>query len=177
MLCLKHRMVWLTATLVLLIFAGCGQGSGAGGARVPTELIGVWVLGTMSDVINVDANGNPAGDRSGVGLYFKFNPDSSFGYAYSETVTNVGCTSNYFVYKSGRLEVAGAKLVLHPNAGRATYKDSCNPHTNTDKILSGNQLQDDPYGWQVVPNETNPNIANLKLTTPSGASGLLRHPD
>jgi hypothetical protein len=170
-----NKRPWLLLVGLALI-ASCGQNAFSGSGAIPNELVGVWVLGTMTDVISVDANNNPSGDRTGVGLYYKFNPDSSFGYAYSETVTNVGCTVNYFVYKAGRLEISGTSLVLHPNYGRATYKDSCNPHTNTDKTLSGAQLANDPYVWQIVPSETDPNIPNLKLSTPSGASGLLRPP-
>jgi hypothetical protein len=166
----------LLLVVLASLLGSCGQNAFSGSGAVPNELVGIWVLGTMTDVISVDANNNPSGDRTGTGLYYKFNPDSSFGYAYSETVTNLGCTVNYFVYKAGRLEISGANLVLHPSSGRATYKDSCNPHTNTDKTLTGAQLKSDPYVWQIVPSESDPNVPNLKLSSPSGANGLLRPP-
>jgi hypothetical protein len=169
-----RNLVSRTVFLALAL-AACNQGF-TGGTPPPPELIGTWVTGTMTDVISVDPNNNPVGDRSGTGLFFKFNPDGSFGYAFNETVTNVGCTTNYFTYKAGTLEVNGSSLVLHPRSGRATYKDSCNPHTNTDRTLSGNALSPDPYSWQIVPSESDPNVPNLRLTTPNGASGTLRPP-
>ncbi len=174
----KNGSVAALCGLVLMALLGACNTSArmAGGTPPPTELIGAWVAGTMTDIIDVDGNGNPAGDRSGTGLFYKFNPDGSFGYGFSENVSNVGCTTVYFVYKAGVLEVNGSSLVLHPRSGRATYKDSCNPHTNTDKTLSGNQLQPDPYTWQIVPSETDPHVPNLRLTAPGGASGTLRPP-
>jgi hypothetical protein len=171
----RRPRAWPLLALAALALGACSPRI-APGTPPPPELAGVWVTGTMSDLTDVGSDGHEVGDRSGTGLYFRFNADGTFGYAYAENVTNAGCTTKFFVYKEGTLEIRGDLLLLAPARGRSTYSDSCNPHTNSDRPLAGAQLETDRYAWRLAPSDAAPGATNLVLTTDSGATGALRRP-
>ncbi|PYE50471.1 hypothetical protein [Deinococcus yavapaiensis] len=157
-------------TLSLAIALGLlSSASFAAPASIPTALVGSWVYSQGSSTTYVNTATGATSDPGGIALYYQFNADGTYGYAYRESVTNYNCTTTFTVYKAGRLQVNGNKLVLQPTQGQATYIATCSPSLNSDRALRSDELRDDPYTWSLAKDN-----GGLVLTTPSGATGTLR---
>ncbi|PYE53145.1 hypothetical protein [Deinococcus yavapaiensis] len=165
---MKHLALRVSLTL-----AAASALAAPASAAAPAGMIGAWMYSATSGTTYVDSATGSSGAPSGVGLFYKFNADGTYAYAYREAVTTYNCTTIFLVYKEGRFDVAGAKLVLHPAQGRATYTASCSPSLDSDRFLRPDELADDVYTWKL---KANPDGAGrlLNLTTPAGATGDLR---
>jgi hypothetical protein len=167
----------LVALGLSLTLAACGTLGYANTPQtsVPSELSGEWLLGTVSSVDFYNPNTGTWGNPSGSGLFYKLNRDGTFNYGFREHVTNQSCETDLFIFKKGTVAVKGATFTLYPTSGQKHYQD-CTGSSSEDRPLSANELSPDAYTWSVVSDQTDPAKQTLVLTTPSGATGTLRHP-
>ena len=133
---------------------GPGEPGGPGGYqpppagdRLPSELVGQWVTGTVSGVNFYTPSTGHWNNGYGEGMSFKFTADGKYEQGFLMHGALYNCSSDFFGFKSGSVRVVDdSTLVLHPTYGRIKSVDSCVEANNYDR--PDNQLADQALIWR-----------------------------
>ena len=124
----------LYALLILtLLFSSCAIAQSASSNSVPGELVGKWYNGSTSSLEYLDRGTGIANAAGGNGTGLEIKADGSFTKAQLAKVGLYGCSTVVFGYQTGILKAAGDTLTFDIKKFYVSYKDSCNPHTNSEK--------------------------------------------
>ena len=149
--------LWLSAAL------GCGgdEGSAQGptdpgnsgsGDRVPSAFVGTWVSGNVSPVGFYSPSSGSWGAPSGVGMFYKFQPNGQFERGVLLQSTLYNCTMSVLGYKRGTIEVDGSTFELRSTTHKMKSVDNCVQKNNYEKTLENDaetlilELGTDDYG-------------------------------
>lgn len=121
------------ALLVLsLILSSCAVAQSRSNS-IPSELVGKWYKGTTSSLEYLNNSTGIANAAGGNGTGLEIKADGSFTKAQMAKVGLYGCSTIVFSYQTGKVGAAGDSLTFDIRKFYVSYKDSCNPKTNSEK--------------------------------------------
>lgn len=123
----------LAVIILSIVLTNCAFGQTRGGAAVPRELVGKWYKGSTSALQFLDRRTGISDAAGGDGFSLEFTADGKFIKAGMMKTGAYGCSVVVFGYETGKFKVAGSTLTLNGADNFISYKDSCNPQTNSEK--------------------------------------------
>jgi hypothetical protein len=124
------KLVALSVLSVLL--TGCLTAQSRD-ASVPSELAGKWYTGSSSSLAFLDRSTGISDAAGGNGASLEIKADGNFVKATVLKTGLYGCSVIAFGYQTGELKTSGHTLVFDGTENFISYKDSCNPQTNSEK--------------------------------------------
>ena len=123
----------LRLLILSLVLTSCALAQGSRNNSVPGELVGKWYKGTTSSLEYLDRSTNIANAAGGNGTGLEIKADGGFSKAQLARVGLYGCSTVVFSYQTGNLKAADDTLTFDIKKFYVSYKDSCNPRTNSEK--------------------------------------------
>lgn len=111
------------------------------GNSIPSEFVGKWYMGSTSALAFLDRRTGISDAAGGNSFSFEFKADGSFIKAGVMKTSSYGCSIIVFGYETGKFKTAGDRLMLDDKENFISYKDSCNPHTNSEKNKPPRKLE------------------------------------
>jgi hypothetical protein len=103
----------------------------------------------------------PSGDFNS----YTFKSDGTFTQGVLLQNSFYACTTAFFSYRTGIVQVGGSQLTLNFTSGTIKYTNSCYPEKNHVKPAVLNSQQ---YTWRVGKDQQNPNLTYLYLKDSTG---------
>ena len=100
---------------------------------VPNELVGKWYKGSTSALGFLDRRTGISDAAGGDGFSFEFKSNGTFVKAGMVKAGSYSCSTIVFGYETGKFTATGNNLKMADKENYVSYKDSCNPHTNSEK--------------------------------------------
>ena len=100
---------------------------------VPTELVGKWYTGSTSSLAFLDKQTGISDSAGGNGASLEIKANGSFIKAVVVKTGLYGCSTVAFGYETGNLKITGDTVTFNGKDYFISYKDSCNPQTNSEK--------------------------------------------
>lgn len=121
----------LLLLLLSLVIASSAMAQTAN--SIPDELVGKWYSGSTSSLAFLDRTSGISNAAGGNGVSLEIKPNGSFIKAVVLKTGLYGCSTVAFGYETGKLNITGDTLAFKGKDYFISYKDSCNPQTNSEK--------------------------------------------
>ena len=110
-------------------------------SSIPGELVGKWYTGSTSSLAFLDRNTGISDAAGGDGASLEIKPNGGFVKAVVVKTGLYGCSTVAFGYETGSLKIAGDTATFNGKDYFISYKDSCNPQTNSEKNKPGRKRE------------------------------------
>lgn len=100
---------------------------------IPPELVGKWYLGSTSSLAFLNRSTGISDSAGGDGFSIELKSNGSFTKAGVAKTGLYGCSIIVFGYETGKFKATRDALTLNGTENSISYKDSCNPQTNSEK--------------------------------------------
>ena len=117
--------------LSLVLMSGCALAQSR--KSVPAQLVEQWFTGNTSTIEYVNRSTGSSDTGGGNRFGYVINADGTYVQLGIAKAGLYGCSTVIFNYQPGTYEVSGSTITLMPSEDYLSYKDSCNPHTNSEK--------------------------------------------
>lgn len=122
----------IASSVLSLMLTGCLTAQSRD-ASVPSELVGKWYTGSSSSLMFLDRRTSISDAAGGNGTGLEIKADGTFAKSQLSKVGLYGCSVMVFGYQKGNASANGGTLTFNGESIYVSYKDSCNPHTNSEK--------------------------------------------
>ncbi len=150
----------LTLTDLANPLAGGNPVSNDPPTAVPAELQAEFFLGNPISIDYYNPVTGTFAPSSGNFTSYTFKPDGTFTFGWLAQSSVYNCTTAFFSYRTGKVQVNGSQLTLNFTAGTIKYTNSCFPEKNYDKPAPIDSQQ---YTWRVGNEPNYPNLTKLYL--------------
>jgi Bacterial Ig-like domain (group 2) len=155
----------LTLTDLANPLAGGNPVSNDPPTAVPTELQAEFFSGNPISIDYYNPVTGTFSPSSGNFTSYTFKPDGTFTFGSLFQLSVYSCTTAFFSYRTGKVQVNGSQLTLNFTAGTIKYTNSCYPEKNYDKPAPTDSQQ---YTWRVGIDPKYPNLTYLYLKDSTG---------